>query len=537
MAKFVDPVVAAVWLSLGLCSPAAALGQTPEPEAGATESGTTEPTGALMGQERIFAEIMGMQPAGDPVVSAVAARGEAILTAPLRLKEEGRLAADIATDTYRMAAGAPVVHREFKPRAADQSEAVQAWCGPGEQRGMFGWAGGITVCMVHTADGKANLGAPQLSFGSWWMASNVGFVSMETRTERVAVLPPETPTTLSLVIEYDRLRTDGVGIRAWIEGPGMAIGGRPYRYTMQRRTLPLTDGTAMLVHDGLKLSLTPGEAGATLTALSERVAPPFDLDAAIARAATANPDLAAALTGEPDTGDALNPTPFVIGGVKLDPAGMTAGDGVLARGGVVLSGPAEYAVTARLSKPLNLRAPLINDTAPEGLILHQVEFARTTPLGARTMTRIWCGPIGVPTVWSRNRVTMCLRRGATGEREAFWPTTGRPWLGTTTASGNLAGLQARGFEIEQSPTSLLEPLGMRIEVQRLSDTVVTARFIARRGTEDAVVLSVTTEFDGGVATIPLWTHRLVLTRSGAGVTAALSADGDGTSPTEAGYYP
>ena len=528
MAKCVVAIVSAVWLFCGLTGPAFAQAPAASPETAAPQ----------LGRERLMAEVMGFEPVGEPVVSPAAGRGEAVLTAPLRLKEEGRLTGDIATDTYRMAAGAPVVHREFKPRNTDQAEAVQAWCGPGEQRGMFGWAGGITVCMIHTADGKATLGVPQLFFGSWWMTSTVSLASADARTERVAVETPETPSTFTLIIDFERLRTDGVSVRAGIEGPGMSIGGRPYRYNMQRQTLPLTDGAAILTYDGLQLRLTHREGAEGVTVRSERIAPPVDLAALRARVVAANPELAAALSeAAAEAEDELEPTPFVIGGVKLDPAALTVGEGVLGRGGVVLSGQADYAVTGRLTKPLNLRAPLVNDTAPEGLILHQLEFARTSPVGARTMTRIWCGPIGAPTVWSRNRVTMCLRRGLTGELEAFWPSTGRPWLGTTQAMGSIAALQARGFEMAPSPTSLLEPLGFRVEIQRLSDTAVTVRFIARKGDEDAVVLSVTREFESGAAAIPLWTHRLALTRSGAGVTAALTADGDGTGPTEDGFYP
>ncbi len=529
MARGVVAIASAVWLGCGLFGPA--LAQEPA----ATPSETAAPQ---LGRERLMVEVMGFEPVGDPVVRDAAGRGEAILTVPLRLKSEGRLAADIATDTYRTAVGAPVVHREFKPRNTDQAEAVQAWCGPGEQRGMFGWAGGITVCMIHTADGKATLGVPQLFFGSWWMTSTVSLASADARTERVAVQTPVTPSTFTLIIDLDRLRSDGVSVRAGIEGPGMSIGGRPYRYNMQRQTLPLTDGAAVLVYDGLRLRLTPRGSPEGVTIAAERIAPPLDFAALRARVAAANPDLAAALSdASAKAEDGLDPTPFVVGGVKLDPAALTIGEGVLGRGGVVLSGQAEYAVTGRMAKPLNLRAPLVNDTAPEGLILHQLEFARTSPVGARTMTRIWCGPIGAPTVWSRNRVTMCLRRGLTGELEAFWPSTGRSWLGTTMATGSIAALQARGFEIMPSPTSLLDPLGFRAEIQRLSDTAVTVRFIARKADEDAVVLAVTTEFEDGVATIPLWTHRLTLTRSGAGVTAALSHDGDGTSPTESGVYP
>ena len=91
-----------------------------------------------LGRERITLEILGLEPAGEPVVSGVTEKGDPILSAPFRLREEGRLAAEIATQSYRMAAGTPIVHREFKPQGTDASEAIQAWCGPGETRTMFG---------------------------------------------------------------------------------------------------------------------------------------------------------------------------------------------------------------------------------------------------------------------------------------------------------------------------------------------------------------------------------------------------------------
>ena len=490
---------------------------------------------ALIGSERIHAELRGLEAAGDPIVNATAIKGEAILTAPFRLRREGRLAADIATSFNRMSAGAPVVYREFKPGNVDQSEVIKAWCGPGEQRTMFGWSAGLTVCMVPTADGKANLGVPSLHYGSWWNIRDITFNSTESRAERVEVLPAETPSTFNLVLNYERLRDEGVAIRGQIEGPGMKTDARS-RTSIQRRILPLKDGVASLSYDGLHISLTPQANGDSVSVVAERVSSPFDFDA-FGGQMTALVDGKVVADVE-DEDKALAPTPFVIGAVKLNPANMTVGQGVMERGGVLLSGTAEYAATGRLTKPLNLRSPpLVNDTAAAGAILHEVEFARTTPLGTRTMTRIWCGPIGAPTVWSRTPVTMCLRPGQRYDLEAFWPSTGRPWLGTTANSGALVGLEAVGFEIDRSEASLLDSLGFRLEVQRVTDKEAVVRAFARKGNEDALILVITSGFEDGVATIPLWSHRLVLTRSDKGVTAQLSADGNGDGPTPGNLYP
>ena len=533
-ALIVSVMMATTWLC-GVAAAGAQDGGSPPPETG-------RPT---LGRERINAEILGLDPAGEPSVSAVTAKGDSILSAPFTLREEGRLAADIATESYRMAAGAPVVHREFKPSAADQSEAIQAWCGPGEMRGMFGWSGGITVCMVHTADGKANLGSPPYNFGPWWMTTSVGFASPNARTERVAVEPAQTPSVFKLIFVYERLRPEGVAIHGAIEGPGS--GDRPYRFDMARQVLPLTSDAATLDYDGLRLRLMPERRGDLVAATSERVRPPVDLAGLRRTAETAARTAASIEPADPIDGDAaagpgsdaqtLEPTPFVVGGVRLDPATMTVGTGILTRGGVVLSGSAQYAVTGRLKEPLILRAAFVNETSPAGTVLHQVEFSGRSPLGTRTMTRIWCGPIMAPTIWSRERVTMCLRRAPFGGWEAFWPYTGRPWLGTTKMTGNVATLQAQGLSIEASPTDLLDPLAVRAEIQRITNETVTLRLFARRGEEDALIFTVAPTFADGVATVMLWSHRLVLMRSGNGVAATLSADGDGQGPTDDGVYP
>ncbi len=541
-------MIAPLLAALTMSGAAVAQEAPPAAEAPVVEAPAAEPPTALR-REQLTALILGLEPAGEPVVGEVTAKGEAVLSVPMRLAEEGRLTGDIATAGYRMSAGAPVVHRVFKPTGADQADMIEAWCGPGELRTMFGWVGS-TVCMVDTPDGKANLGIPVLgSYGAWWMVRGMTFPEPDARTERVTVEPATTPSAFRLAFIYERVLDAGVALHATIEGPGLRAEARPYRHDMRRQVLPVRNGAAELNFDGLKLTLMPERRGDVVAVTAERVSAPIDMaglrrraDALEAEAAAADP---ASNDDAPDQGSTpaparqgVEPTPFVIGGVKIDPTVLTIGAGELTRGGVVLSGQAEYALTTRLPKPVNLRAPLINDTTPEGLILHQVEFAGVLPVGGRVMTRIWCGPLGRPTVFGNGqRVTMCLRRAAVGGWEAFWPSTGRPWLGTSQMTGTVAALTANDVEIDPSPTSLLEPLGVRFEIQRVSDAEITLRLFARLKDEDALIFTVKEAFEGGRAVVPLWSHRLVLTRTASGVTAALLADGDGKGPTDDGFYP
>lgn len=497
--------------------------------AGTNVDGAIPPSVIARGQ--LVALAMGLEASGEPVVGGVTPKGEAILSVPMRLVEEGRLTGDIATSAYRMSAGAPVIHRLFRPMGADQADAIEAWCGPGEARG-FGWSP-ATVCMVNTSDGKANLGVPVYSYGPWWTVNGMTFPSPDSRAERVAVEPATTPSAFRIAFIYERLRDTGVAIHGTVEGPGIGTDARPSRRDLPREILPVRNGVAEYTYDGLKLTLTPQRRGDVVAVTAERVAPPVDLaarrrQAEVLRAEAAARTTAAAATSTGPARQGVEPTPFVIGGVKLDPAALTVGEGELLRGGVVLAGAAEYALTARLPRPVNLKAPLVNDTAPEGLVLHQVEFATVSPVGGRIMTRIWCGPLGRPTMFSSGeRIPMCLRRALGGGWEAFWPYTGRPWLGTTQTTGVVGTLQASNVEIDPSPTSLLEPLGVRFAVQRVTDADVTLNIFARLNGEDALIFTVKETFKDASAVVPLWSHRLLLTRTANGLTAAVSADGDG----------
>ncbi|NBW06881.1 MAG: hypothetical protein EBR82_02515 [Caulobacteraceae bacterium] len=532
-------MIAPLLAALTMSGAAAAQEAPPPAPTGTTVDGPISPTVIARGQ--LIAASLGLEPSGEPVVGAVTPKGEAILSMPMRLVDEGRLAGDIATGTYRMSAGAPVVHRLFRPTGADQADAIEAWCGPGETHG-FGW-NAATVCMVNTPDGKANLGVPIYMYAPWWTVDGITFPEPDARTERVAVESPTTPSVFRIAFIYERLRDTGVAIHGTVEGPGLTADARPYNRNLPREILPLRNGLAEYTYDGLKLTLTPQQRGDVVAVTAERVAPPVDLAARRLRAevlrsqAAALTAAAAAVDGPARQG--VEPTPFVIGALKLDPATLAVGEGELSRGGVVLSGRADYALTARLPRPVTLRSPpLVNDTTPDGLVLHQVEFSGVLPVGGRVMTRIWCGPLGRPTVFGNGqRVSMCLRRTPGGGWEAFWPSTGRPWLGTTQRSATISSLQASDVEIAPSPTSLLEPLGVRFEIQRISDAEITLRVFARLKGEDALIFTASEAFEEGRAVVPLWSHRLVLTRTANGVTATLAKDGDGKGPTDDGFYP
>ena len=229
------------------------------------------------------------------------------------------------------------------------------------------------------------------------------------------------------------------------------------------------------------------------------------------------------------------PTPFVVGGVLLDINRLSVASAPVRRRGVLLSGTADHAATARLAQPMRLRAPLINDLVPAGTVVHKVEFYRPGPGGNTIVT--WCGDLDRKTVFGTPSVPVCFLVGDV-LRQAFLVGDARPWLVNSSRVYPGARPRADAFEIEDpSPTDLIGPMDVRFELQRVTRNEVTVRLLARRNDQDVLVMTMKRPIENGQAVVPLWTHRLVLAVSGETVTPMLSDGGDGFGPPEFGEYP
>lgn len=228
------------------------------------------------------------------------------------------------------------------------------------------------------------------------------------------------------------------------------------------------------------------------------------------------------------TSPADRPTPFVIGGLRLAPEHLSVATAPVRRRGVVISGVAEHARTARLSRPMRIQFPVFSEQAPAGAVLHMTEFVSDGPDGD-TIFRTWCGDLGRKTIFGGASPSICFLDGDP-LRRAWISETARPWLSTSSfVHGSIPG-RADHFEIEASADDLIGPMDVRLEVQRITRTNVTLRLVARRDGQDATVMTLVRPLDNGSATIPLWTHTLSLAVSGDSVTPSLTTDGDGAGP-------
>lgn len=475
-----------------------------------------------IGHERLRLASRGFVPTGDPVISDISRRGEAILQAPYRLEREGRLAADITTPYLRMQQGAPVASLTFRPQRTQLAEPIRAWCGPGQQFDLIlSWRDAI-VCMVETTEGKAKLVTPELYPASWWDVTALSDAGNRQEADRVEVLPAQTPTEFKLLISYHRLRNNDLTIRSQIVGPSVKADKNESGITYDRTISP-SDGRYILNYDGLRLTLSPDQDASRLNVTSERFMTPGEL--------TFHADQQEVATEDTPVAAGVSPTPYVIGALRFDPSNMSAQSGVIGRNGMLVTGKADYALTGRLTKTLHMNSSFIKETAEAGTIMHQLEVIRTTSFGTMTANRIWCGPIGPGTIFSSKPRNKCIHYGAKGFLEANWPTSSPSWLATSDRMDMpYGGFEVRDFDIEPLETSALDPLDIGIKLHRVNANEATIRFIATKDGEEAMVYQVTAPFTDGRASIPLWSHQLVLTPSGNGVTAELTNDGDGTTP-------
>ncbi len=510
--------------------PTVALAQDPArppPPPAEIDPGAAAPVGL---SERFTAAFIGLEPAGDPEIHPAARRDQPVLTASLRLVDEGRLDETIGTAGHRMVAGTLVTRRRFSAgRAAEQSDKLEAWCGVGEERRGSRWSPS-TVCMVHTPDGQANLGVPLYSFYPWWLVTGLTFTDLDARAPRVTVTPVEATSAFSLTVAFVRIREGQVRLSRRIVGPGQED-GRTSTFPMTTTDVPLNGGAAVYVYDGLELTLTPNRYRDALTVTSRRVAPPVDQTMAggegLARALRAGDDEEAA---------PIEPTPGVIGGVMLRPEELTVATGPVARGGVLASGSMEHARTGRFRQDTIIEGSMSPRIAA-GAVAHRVEVLRTSPLGTRSLSTFWCAQVSALTVFGRQDDQQTCFRRRVGRYEGLWPDAGRSWLTTTDRSSTPLSRYLPTLDIEESDSDLIGPMEVRFELQRLTPMLAVVRIFARRENQDALVMTVSRPVENGTAVFPLWTHRLVLSVTGEQAIATLSADGDGSGLAGIGVYP
>jgi hypothetical protein len=215
--------------------------------------------------------------------------------------------------------------------------------------------------------------------------------------------------------------------------------------------------------------------------------------------------------------------PFAYGAMRLDPSSLALPSGVVPVNGAVVSGKASHRATGRLLR--DVASPYYND----GHMLAERPLEEAVLSGeGDTPHTYWCGAHNFKNTFQVQPA--CLRNDADGGFVMIYP-EGADWIATGIEPQSAATVPSGPDVVffEQSPSDLVGPFDFTMVVLKLTDQSVTLRAVVTRGDDDETLWKDTLSLDpDGKAALPFWSHRLVLTRTGNGVSVTFPSDGDGT---------
>jgi hypothetical protein len=274
-----------------------------------------------------------------------------------------------------------------------------------------------------------------------------------------------------------------------------------------------------------KLQLTQEEDVALGAAKGEAARHAW-LDAFLAQDLQAR--IAAALTPAVPQFARARSEPFVVGGVRFDPATLVAAKDPVALKQPLLSGAAGHRLTARAAKPFEVDG-LAKTRITQGAVFHQIVLNGAT---------WWCGPIefkAALTGWSD--VVQCVGSDFEGY-QVFqpWPNPPfgkpQPWLVADTGSPPML-YKTGEIVLEASPTDLLGPVDVTFQAVKFTKAGVQLEAVAARGADRVTFWQGFVRLDAdGRGALPFWTRRLQLQKTEKTLSAQFTPDGDGVTGLE-----
>jgi hypothetical protein len=222
--------------------------------------------------------------------------------------------------------------------------------------------------------------------------------------------------------------------------------------------------------------------------------------------------------------------PMTLGALRFDPDVLTATAGPVSAGQTVLAGKIRHRRTATLNKSVDVSG-VMKLHADAGTVFE----ALVIPTDFEPAQTYWCGPMRAKPALSPARVTDdCVTLEDTGY--VVLPAQGESWLADPPdpASALKWKTTAVDFSMTESDQDLIGPMDLTLTVTKITAKAISLEAKAGRDGKTVIVWSgaLAVEADG-MAVLPFWSHRLVLTRAGKTVTAAYTPDGDGAGWLEA----
>ncbi len=220
--------------------------------------------------------------------------------------------------------------------------------------------------------------------------------------------------------------------------------------------------------------------------------------------------------------------PDGIGSIRVDPSSLVVASGPVKRGELLVTGKLSRFRTAVLSKPFEGGAGAIRLRGEAGSLFQIVDSRPERSRWLRRPSSTWCGPVTELTQGSSSIQTYCLSSLRDGYEAVR--ALGEPWLWIGQGGIQVTGIGGPVILDEVAATDE-SPIDLEIRLTTLSVRSVQVTIVARK--EGRSVTLLTRELpllSNGKAFLPLWSRRLVITRTTTSkVTAVLDDRGGGRS--------
>jgi len=217
--------------------------------------------------------------------------------------------------------------------------------------------------------------------------------------------------------------------------------------------------------------------------------------------------------------------PASQGGLKLDLESLTATEGPVRVGGTLAAASATRWRTAELAEPFETAAGPVRLFGAAGAVFHQVDYRpQQNPL-LRDQGATWCGPVsegragGSALVW-------CFTSHADGY-DVFRP-TGFAWMAGPYRDGIVLPRHRNPIVLRERATDDVA-LEFGVRVPAINRTRVTLEGVVLRAGRSVTVWRQDVRLEpGGTITLPLWSRRLLVSRTDDALTAVVDDQGDGS---------
>ena len=212
-----------------------------------------------------------------------------------------------------------------------------------------------------------------------------------------------------------------------------------------------------------------------------------------------------------------SPEPLTYGAIRFDPDRLEAASGMVRPGGALLHGPVRYRRTAVLSADSEstlFRHGLFR----AGSQMHEAVFK----IEDGPPKSYWCGPY----LTGHYTFQACARNDVEGYRE--FVAEGAGWIATGLDSGAGEVTTTNVIKLQEDGHSDPSLISFLLTLNKTGKESVVLEADVSNGRDGETLWRSHLKFDGsGVAVLPFWTHRLVLTRDGDAVSARFERTGDG----------